>query len=166
VALVLATPDVPSEQGRSFRVVGEAGKWRCSCAAGGADPALGERVRPGGTHRGADDAHAPRGEHSVKRRHERRVAIAAGLHVQEEQHRQRLEADRLDREEVAGQEARCVRPQEGRPGEPRPARRGRDAMPPQERLDGGRRDRVPQLEQLVAISNVSEFRQRVVPEGM
>jgi len=31
--LVLATSDVPSEQGRYFRVTLEGGKWRCSCGA-------------------------------------------------------------------------------------------------------------------------------------
>ncbi|CAA9264922.1 MAG: hypothetical protein AVDCRST_MAG77-2863 [uncultured Chloroflexi bacterium] len=31
--LVLATSDVPAEQGRYFRVVVEGGKWRCSCGA-------------------------------------------------------------------------------------------------------------------------------------
>ncbi|CAA9272184.1 MAG: hypothetical protein AVDCRST_MAG77-3232 [uncultured Chloroflexi bacterium] len=33
VPLVLATSDVPSEAGRYFRVVVEAGKWLCSCGA-------------------------------------------------------------------------------------------------------------------------------------
>ncbi len=31
--LVLATSDVPSEQGRYFRVTVENGRWRCACGA-------------------------------------------------------------------------------------------------------------------------------------
>ena len=67
--------------------------------------------------------------------------------LDEEERVDDLEPRRLDGDEVAGQQAVGVLPQEGRPGQPRPPRRGRHPVPAQHALDRRGRDGLPELEQ-------------------
>src|SRR6266852_8440048 len=76
------------------------------------------------------------------------VQDPAAVDLDEYQHVQSPEQDRVDGAEVAGQNRSGMRLQELRPSEALAARSGRHAVAAQDASDGGRRNRVAKLKQL------------------
>src|SRR6266542_4145824 len=75
-------------------------------------------------------------------------AHTPGPHLDEEQHVEGPQEHRLHREEVAAHDARCLRPQELRPGGAGASWCWWDAGPAEKRADGSRADPVAESLQL------------------